>query len=157
LLLLRRLPRPLRRRPGALSHPIRGGRNGVRPEIAALAAAMERQGYVADATIATAPYLPQEMRPPLLVDGDAGGGKPETAKVPAPTRDTEPLRLHCSEGLDVSPPLYEWNSQRQMLRLRLAEQEGKGAAEIEELIFGRGYLLERPLLRAIPRREGPPV
>ncbi len=129
----------------------------MRPEIAALAAAMERQGYVADPTIATALYLAQEMRRPLLIEGDAGVGKTEIAKVLARLLATELIRLQCYEGLDVSTALYEWNYQRQMLRLRLAEDEGKGASEIEELIFGRDYLLERPLLRAITRREGPPV
>jgi MoxR-like ATPase len=129
----------------------------VRPEIAALAAAMERQGYVADPAIATALFLSQEMRRPLLIEGDAGVGKTEIAKVLARLLGTELIRLQCYEGLDVSTALYEWNYQRQMLRLRLAEQEGKSAGEIEDLIFGRAYLLERPLLRAITRREGPPV
>ncbi|HEV3455206.1 MAG TPA: MoxR family ATPase, partial [Thermoanaerobaculia bacterium] len=118
---------------------------------------MERQGYVADASVATAVYLAKEMRRPLLVEGDAGVGKTEIAKVLARLLPAELIRLQCYEGLDVTTALYEWNYQRQMLRLRLAEHEGKGAAEIEELIFGRAYLLERPLLRAITRREGPPV
>jgi len=118
---------------------------------------MERQGYIADPAIATALYLAQQMRRPLLVEGDAGVGKTEIAKVWARLLDTELIRLQCYEGLDVATSLYEWNYQRQLLRLRLAEQEGKSAGEIEELIFGRGYLLERPLLRAITRREGPPV
>jgi MoxR-like ATPase len=118
---------------------------------------MERQGYVADPAIATALFLSQEMRRPLLIEGDAGVGKTEIAKVLARLLGTELIRLQCYEGLDVSTALYEWNYQRQMLRLRLAEQEGKSAGEIEDLIFGRAYLLERPLLRAITRREGPPV
>jgi len=118
---------------------------------------MERQGYVADPAIATAVFLSQEMRRPLLIEGDAGVGKTEIAKVLARLLGTELIRLQCYEGLDVSTALYEWNYQRQMLRLRLAEQEGKSAGEIEDLIFGRAYLLERPLLRAITRREGPPV
>jgi MoxR-like ATPase len=129
----------------------------VRPEIAALQEAMERQGYVADPAIATAVFLAKEMRRPLLVEGDAGVGKTEIAKVLSRLLPTELIRLQCYEGLDVSTSLYEWNYQRQMLRLRLAEQEGKSAGEIEEIIFGRSYLLERPLLRAITRREGPPV
>jgi MoxR-like ATPase len=129
----------------------------VRPEIAALEADMERQGYIADPAIATAVFLAREMRRPLLIEGDAGVGKTEIAKVLARLLDTELIRLQCYEGLDVSTALYEWNYQRQLLRLRLAEQEGKTADEIEDLIFGRAYLLERPLLRAITRREGPPV
>jgi MoxR-like ATPase len=129
----------------------------VRPEIAALEEDMARQGYIADPAIATAVFLAREMRRPLLIEGDAGVGKTEIAKVLARLLDTELIRLQCYEGLDVSTSLYEWNYQRQLLRLRLAEQEGKSAGEIEDLIFGRAYLLERPLLRAITRREGPPV
>jgi MoxR-like ATPase len=129
----------------------------LRDEIAALEAAMERQGYIADPAIATAVFLAKEMRRPLLIEGDAGVGKTEIAKVLARLLETELIRLQCYEGLDVATSLYEWNYQRQMLRLRLAEGEGKSANEIEDLIFGREYLLERPLLRAITRREGPPV
>jgi len=129
----------------------------VRPEIGALQAAMERQGYVADATLATTLFLSLEMGRPLLVEGEAGVGKTELAKVLARLLDTELVRLQCYEGLDVATSLYEWNYQRQLLRLRLAEGEGKSAREIEDLIFGRDYLLERPLLRAITRREGPAV
>jgi MoxR-like ATPase len=129
----------------------------MRPEIAALQEAMERLGYIADPAIATALFLAREMRRPLLIEGDAGVGKTEIAKVLARLLGTELIRLQCYEGLDVSTALYEWNYQRQMLRLRLAEQEEKSAEEIEDLIFGRSYLLERPLLRAITRREGPAV
>jgi MoxR-like ATPase len=129
----------------------------VRPEVSALLEAMERQGYIADPAIATAVFLAREMRRPLLIEGDAGVGKTEIAKVLARLLDTELIRLQCYEGLDVSTALYEWNYQRQMLRVRLAEQEGRSAGEIEDLIFGRAYLLERPLLRAITRVEGPPV
>jgi len=130
----------------------------VRPEIAELQDAMERLGYIADPAITTALFLSREMRRPLLIEGDAGVGKTEIAKVLARLLETELIRLQCYEGLDVSTSLYEWNYQRQMLRLRIAEQDGgKTAEEIEDLIFGRSYLLERPLLRAITRREGPPV
>ena len=119
--------------------------------------AMERHGYVAEPAIATAVFLAQEMRKPLLIEGDAGVGKTEVAKVLARVLGTELIRLQCYEGLDVNTSLYEWNYQRQMLRVRIAEQEGRDASQIEEMIFGRSYLLERPLLRAITRNEGPPV
>lgn len=118
---------------------------------------MEREGYIGDPGIATALYLSREMRRPLLIEGDAGVGKTEIAKVLARLLDTELIRLQCYEGLDVATALYEWNYQRQMLRLRLAEGEGKSAGEIEDLIFGREYLLERPLLRAITRPTKAPV
>jgi MoxR-like ATPase len=129
----------------------------MRAEIGALAESMERLGYIADPAIATAVHLARAMRRPLLIEGDAGVGKTEIAKVLARLEGTELIRLQCYEGLDVSTSLYEWNYQRQMLRLRIAEDEGKAGEEIEDLIFSRPYLLERPLLRAITREEGPAV
>jgi MoxR-like ATPase len=129
----------------------------VHPDIEALQQAMERLGYVADEAIATAVFLAREMRKPLLVEGEAGGGKTELAKVLAQLLNTELIRLQCYEGLDVNTALYEWNYPRQMLRARLAEHEGRGAQAVEALIFSREYLLERPLLRAITRPGGPAV
>lgn len=127
------------------------------PEVRELYEALERHGYVADAAIATALFLATDLRRPLLVEGDAGVGKTETAKVLARVLGTELIRLQCYEGLDAATALYEWNYPRQILRARLSEREGRDAAETEEALFGRDYLLERPLLRAITRREGPPV
>jgi MoxR-like ATPase len=129
----------------------------VNPEIRALHDALADRGYIADPAIATALFLAREMRRPLLVEGDAGGGKTELAKVLALLLDTELIRLQCYEGLDVNTALYEWNYPRQMLRVRIAEDEGRVGQDIEALIFGRDYLLERPLLRAITRREGAAV
>jgi MoxR-like ATPase len=129
----------------------------VNPEIQALQDAMERLGYIADEAIATAVFLAREMRKPLLVEGVAGAGKTELAKVLASLLSTELVRLQCYEGLDVNTALYEWNYPRQMLRARLADHDGQSSAEIEDIIFSRAYLLERPLLRAITRREGPAV
>ena len=102
---------------------------------------MERLGYVAGADIATAVYLAQRMRKPLLVEGDAGVGKTELAKVIARSLDTELIRLQCYEGLDVNTALYEWNYQRQLLQLKIAELNGKDPAELEDVIFSRKYLL----------------
>ncbi len=129
----------------------------MKPEIQALQGDLERHGYIADPAIATGLFLAREMRKPLLVEGDAGGGKTELAKVLAALLDTELIRLQCYEGLDVSTALYEWDYPRQLLRVRMAEDEGRPAAEIEQVIFSRAYLLERPLLRAITRTEKPPV
>jgi MoxR-like ATPase len=129
----------------------------VNEDIRALQAAMESQGYVADAALATAVYLATEMHKPLLIEGEAGVGKTELAKVLAQVRSTELIRLQCYEGLDTGTALYEWNYQRQLLRLRIAEREAHDPAALEDLIFGREYLLERPLLKAITRRDGPPV
>ena len=129
----------------------------MRDEIRAMQAAMESAGYVAEPSIATAVFLAAEMKKPLLIEGDAGVGKTEVAKVLARLLDTELIRLQCYEGLDVQTALYEWDYPRQMLRVRMGEQEGRSASEIEAAIYSRAYLLERPLLRAITRREGPPV
>ena len=129
----------------------------MNPDIDSLRHAMEKLGYVADEAIATAVFLAREMRKPLLVEGEAGGGKTELAKVLAQLLETELIRLQCYEGLDVNTALYEWNYPRQMLRARLAEHDGRTSAEIEALIFSREYLLERPLLRAITRPAGPGV
>jgi MoxR-like ATPase len=129
----------------------------MRPEIAALQGAMAREGYVADDAVATAAYLATDLGKPLLVEGDAGVGKSEVAKGLARVLGTELVRLQCYEGLDVSTAVYEWNYPRQMLRVRMAESQGLTPAELEETIFGRAFLLERPILRAIARAEGPAV
>ncbi|HTT40418.1 MAG TPA: MoxR family ATPase [Burkholderiales bacterium] len=126
-------------------------------DIRAMQALMERHGYIADPAVATALYLAKEMRKPLLVEGEAGVGKTEIAKVLARALATELIRLQCYEGLDTNTALYEWNYQRQLLRLKIAEREAHDPAELEDLIFGREYLLERPLLKAITRRDAPPV
>ena len=126
-------------------------------EIRSTQAAMERCGYIAGPAIATAVYLAREMQKPLLVEGEAGVGKTEIAKVLARMQGTELIRLQCYEGLDTNTALYEWNYQRQLLRLRIAEREEHDPGKLEQLIFGRESLLERPLLQAITRREGPAV
>ena len=112
--------------------------------------------YVAEPSIVTAVHLARAMEKPLLVEGDAGVGKTEIAKVMAGVLGTELIRLQCYEGLDVNTALYEWNYQKQLLRLRIAAEEG-GTDNLEDLIFGRGYLLERPLLRAITMPDKAPV
>jgi len=129
----------------------------MKDEVRATQTAMEQLGYVAEVEIATAVYLATPMRKPLLVEGDAGVGKTEIAKVLARMLDTELVRLQCYEGLDVHTALYEWDYQRQLLRLKIAEQHGDDPSRIEDQIFSWDYLLERPLLRAITRRQGPPV
>ena len=129
----------------------------MRPEVLATQAAMERQGYIAEPAIATAVFLARALRKPLLIEGDAGVGKTEIAKVLARILDTDLIRLQCYEGIDVNTALYEWNYQRQMLRLRIAGTEGREPAQTEQMIFSRDCLLERPLLRAITCRDAPPV
>jgi MoxR-like ATPase len=127
----------------------------VRPEIRAVLEALERFGYVADASIATALHLAVEMRKPLLVEGDAGVGKTEVAKVLSRVLATELIRLQCYEGIDVQTALYEWNYPRQLLHMKAAEGRGASPDALEASIFTREYLLERPLLRALTRPVAP--
>src|ERR1700723_1482545 len=124
-----------------------------REEIAAKLAAV---GYIADRDIATALWLMEFLKRPLLLEGEAGVGKPEVAKALAAVHATELIRLQCYEGLDQSAALYEWNYQRQLLAIKTREGVGENAETIEEQIFSEKYLLERPLLAAI-RRDKPPV
>ena len=125
----------------------------AREEIADKLAAV---GYVADRDIATALWLMELLKRPLLLEGEAGVGKTEVAKALAAVHQTELIRLQCYEGLDQNAALYEWNYQRQLLAIKTREGAGENADAIEEHIFSERYLLERPLLAAI-RRVTPPV
>jgi MoxR-like ATPase len=111
-------------------------------------------GYVADRDLATALWLMDFLKRPLLLEGEAGVGKTEVAKALAAVHSAELIRLQCYEGLDQNAALYEWNYQRQLLAIKT--REGEDADSIEEHIFSEKYLLERPLLAAI-RRIDPPV
>jgi len=110
--------------------------------------------YIADRDIATALWLMEFLKRPLLLEGEAGVGKTEVAKALAAVHGAELIRLQCYEGLDQNAALYEWNYQRQLLAIKT--REGENAETIEEHIFSERYLLERPLLAAI-RRTAPPV
>jgi MoxR-like ATPase len=129
----------------------------MNPEVRGLLSALETEGYVADPAIATAVFLARALHKPLLVEGDAGVGKTELAKVLARLLGTELIRLQCYEGLDVQTALYEWDYPRQMLRLRMAEGRDESPKELEAQIFSRDYLLERPLLRALTHPGAAPV
>src|SRR3954467_8350966 len=109
-----------------------------------LLAQLDRESYVAEPAIATSLHLATQLRKPLLVEGHAGVGKTEIAKVLARVLETDLIRLQCYEGLDTSTALYEWNYPRQLLHIRM--QEG---ATTEAEIFGEQFLLKRPLLQAI--------
>jgi MoxR-like ATPase len=113
-------------------------------------------GYVADRDIATALWLMEFLKRPLLLEGEAGVGKTEVGKALAAVHGAELIRLQCYEGLDQNAALYEWNYQRQLLAIKAREGAGEKADDIEEHIFSEKYLLERPLLAAI-RRDKPPV
>jgi len=113
-------------------------------------------GYIADRDLATALWLMEFLKRPLLLEGEAGVGKTEVGKALAALHECELIRLQCYEGLDQNAALYEWNYQRQLLAIKAREGAGENADAIEEHIFSEKYLLERPLLAAI-RRERPPV
>jgi MoxR-like ATPase len=117
------------------------------PDVGALAAALDRADYLADEGLATAMFLALRLPRPLLLEGEAGVGKTEAALALARALDTPLIRLQCYEGLDSAEALYEWNYPRQLLRIRLAEAEGSAIAE--EDLFGRDYLIRRPVLEAI--------
>jgi MoxR-like ATPase len=116
---------------------------------------LEARGYVGDEEIATALFLAMRLRRPLLIEGHAGVGKTEIAKVLAAALDTALIRLQCYEGLDAAAALYEWNYAKQILRIRLDEQSGRAADETEAHIFDQDYLLERPLLKALRQPQSP--
>jgi MoxR-like ATPase len=131
----------------------------VNPDIQSLQRAMEDLGYVADEPIATAVFLAREMRKPLLVEGEAGGGKTELAKVLAQIVGTELIRLQCYEGLDVGHALYEWDYARQLLELRILEATHTLDREnARRELYSESFLVKRALLQAIdPQRTKPAV
>jgi MoxR-like ATPase len=120
---------------------------------------MEAADYVTDAPIATAVHLALSLRKPLLIEGHAGVGKTEVAKVMARVLGTNLIRLQCYEGLDASTALYEWNYPKQLLHIRLAEQAGnsRSLGDREQEIFSEPFLLRRPLLQAISQPDRAPV
>jgi MoxR-like ATPase len=122
---------------------------GRASEIAALREQLASAGYIAEAPLAAALLLMQDLGRPLLLEGDAGVGKTEVAKVLAAIRDTRLIRLQCYEGLDAHATMYEWNYQRQLLAIKLLERDERGIAQKEQDIFSERYLLKRPLLEAI--------
>jgi MoxR-like ATPase len=111
--------------------------------------------YVAERSLATAVFLSLKMRRPLFLEGEAGVGKTEIAKVLAATLGRRLVRLQCYEGLDVASAVYEWNYSRQMIEIRLAEAEGVKSREgITQDIFSEKFLIRRPLLQALEADTG---
>lgn len=125
----------------------------------AVLALLEQGDYVADNSLATALFLALRLNRPLFLEGEAGTGKTEIAKVLSRTLGRRLIRLQCYEGLDVSSAVYEWDYARQMIEIRMAEAAGSADREVlGETIFSRRFLIERPLLQALePSVEGPPV
>jgi len=114
--------------------------------------------YVADRSLATAVYLSLSLRRPLFLEGEAGVGKTEIAKVLAETLGRKLIRLQCYEGLDVASAVYEWNYARQMIEIRLAEGGAESRETVEDQIFSDRFLIKRPLLQALePDLAGAPV
>jgi MoxR-like ATPase len=116
-----------------------------------LQAALREHQYVADRGLATAIFLALKLQRPLFLEGEAGVGKTEVAKVLSHLLGAELIRLQCYEGLDVNQAVYEWNYARQMMHIRLAEARGERPDESE--LFGPQFLLRRPLLQAIANHE----
>ncbi|HUH83933.1 MAG TPA: MoxR family ATPase [Stellaceae bacterium] len=121
-------------------------------------ALLRRGNYVGDRSLATAVYLALTLNRPLFLEGEAGVGKTEIAKVLSETLGRKLIRLQCYEGLDVASAVYEWNYARQMIEIRLAESGSESRDTMEEEIFSDRFLIKRPLLQALePDLAGPPV
>ena len=119
---------------------------------------LSRGNYIADRSLATAVYLSLTLRRPLFLEGEAGVGKTEIAKVLASALRRRLIRLQCYEGLDVASAVYEWDYARQMIEIRLAEAAEEDRGEIESTIFSDRFLIKRPLLQALePDIAGAPV
>ncbi len=118
-------------------------------ELTAMQQDLARAGYIAEPRLVAALLLMQDLGRPLLLEGDAGVGKTEVAKVLATVRHARLIRLQCYEGLDAHAAMYEWNYQRQLLAIKLLEHDERGIAQKEQDIFSERYLLKRPLLEAI--------
>src|SRR4249919_4212066 len=124
-------------------------------------AALAAHDYLADDGLATAIFLSMRLHRPLLLEGEAGVGKTEVAKVLARWTGGELVRLQCYEGLDVAQAVYEWDYSRQLLHLRAAEAAGQVGPDattdaLEDELYSERFLVRRPLLRAIDHGEGPP-
>ena len=140
------------------SSPRSGGERDDRPpgtrSIEALTEDFRGRDYIADRSLATAVFLALELDRPLLLEGEAGVGKTELAKVLASSLDAKLIRLQCYEGLDVNTAVYEWNYPRQMLEIRLLEARGEAEHASAHDIFGSDFLIRRPLLQALESDDG---
>jgi MoxR-like ATPase len=119
-----------------------------------VAAGLRRSRYITTERVETVLFLALTLEKPLLIEGPAGAGKTEIGKVMAEMLHTDLVRLQCYEGLDEAKALYEWNYQKQLLRIQADRQQGSSWEEVEQHVFSQPYLLERPLLRAVtaPKR-----
>lgn len=124
-------------------------------ELARVQKMLNEQGYITEDSIVMSVFLAMQLNKPLLIEGPAGVGKTEIAKVMAQALDTDLIRLQCYEGLDAPQALYEWNYQRQLLYLKMDEQSNNTVEEKEQTLFGENFLLKRPLLQAITHHKAP--
>ncbi|OQP66114.1 ATPase [Niastella populi] len=116
---------------------------------------LHNQGYITDKSVAMSVFLSLQLNKPLLIEGPAGVGKTEIAKVMANALKTDLIRLQCYEGLDAAHALYEWNYQRQLLHLKMTEHDTHTIDEKERTIFSEPFLMKRPLLQAITHSQKP--
>ena len=157
-------------RPPATRPPAAGDVTGQDPaDVETVAAALEAHGYIADEGLATSIFLSMVLHRPLLLEGEAGVGKTEVAKVLSAWTGGPLIRLQCYEGIDVSQAVYEWDYARQLLALRAAEIAGESpaagssagpaapaGAELTDAVYSERFLVRRPLLQAIDHPDGPP-
>ncbi len=134
------------------------GRPDATRSIDGLRDVMAGHGYIADRALATVLFLGLELGRPVLLEGEAGVGKTEVAKVLSAVLGGRLIRLQCYEGLDATTAIYEWNYPRQMLEIRLLEARGEARAATAHDIFAPDFLIRRPLLQALEAADGvPPV
>jgi MoxR-like ATPase len=125
------------------------------PELKDIKKMLHEQGYITDDSVAMSVFLSLQLNKPLLIEGPAGVGKTEVAKVMANALQTDLIRLQCYEGLDATHALYEWNYQRQLLHLKMVEHNQQPVEEKEKTIFSDSFLMKRPLLQAITHHKKP--
>jgi MoxR-like ATPase len=127
------------------------------PEVDGLIKRFNTLGYIVEEELATVLLLMLKLEKPLLLEGPPGVGKTEAAQIIASHLETDLIRLQCYEGLDVNMAIYEWNYQKQLLSIKLNEHSDLTSQQKEDHIFSEDFLLKRPLLDAITRKENPPV
>jgi MoxR-like ATPase len=125
------------------------------PELKDIKKMLYEQGYITGDSVAMSVFLSLQLNKPLLIEGPAGVGKTEIAKVMASALQTDLIRLQCYEGLDATHALYEWNYQRQLLHLKMVENNPQSIEEKEKTIFSDAFLMKRPLLQAITHHKKP--
>ena len=117
--------------------------------IQSLESSLRTQHYISEPEITMAIHLASELEKPLLIEGPAGVGKTEVAKVLAQVHDTELIRLQCYDGIDASQALYEWNYQYQLMFLKMQEARNEPSGDLESTLYSNKFLLQRPILRSI--------